>query len=164
MYVTANATFFLPTIADCVFCANSFETERGLKKCAKEARIKVSLGGGHICGFCITFAPRASYDFNYCLMSLFLLCLLGPRSSIFYFTLPPSYLRANTVAKVRRGSVTDMFGASAEMFEQRDYHPNWIECSYFEDLLRGLRILALFSLTLFEENITSESDTDFGVT
>lgn len=76
-----------------------------------------------------------SYDFNYCLMSLFLLCLFGPRSSI--FSLHPSaflFVRTNTAAAAHLNaawaSATDMFGATHEMFEQRGSKPNRIECSY----------------------------------
>lgn len=82
----------------------------------------------------------ASYDFNYCLTSLFLLCLFGPRFSIFYFTLLSLvFARANTKAEVRRAAEPrKLICLARRCLHKSRRSPNRIECSYFENLFSSL--------------------------
>lgn len=73
--------------------------------------------------------PQPTYDFNYCLMSLFLFCLFGTRFSIFYFTLPPLYLPLQIRCQrcLLLDSVTDMVGESLLARYLKKAQPNRIE-------------------------------------
>lgn len=89
---------------------------------------------------------RPSYDFNYCLMSLFLLCLFGTRLYIFSTSPLPGrvFARCSYKYEVRSPvSVTDMFGATPRCF--------WDVCSRQSRIeLSAVTLRTLFRLAVWE--------------
>lgn len=147
MYVTANATllFFASRYRWLRFlCVSRLrDLGKGFGEVGKGSRNKsFAAGVGGISGaFAWNAFLRRGTGLRQLWFQLLFDVVISPvfvRAAFLHFLLHPSSLvfaRANTAAKVRlRLGNWYVWRFGWDVWTRRGYHPNWIECSYFEDL------------------------------